>query len=458
MHLYGHSRAPPALERLRELAYNVRWAWDENTLDLFRRLGDTLWQASGNNPVKLLGIVSQERLQEATEDEGFMAHFQEVCASLDAYMQAESTWFTRHHASTPAPLTAYFSAEFGVTECLPIFAGGLGVLAGDHLKSASDLGVPLVGVGLLYQQGYFRQRISDSGWQHEAYEGNDPAVLPLKLMQDADLNPITVSVDLSGRQVHARVWRLQVGRVPLYLLDTNFAANTHDEDRDLTDYLYGGGTELRIRQEVMLGIGGYRALRALDITPQVCHINEGHSAFLTLERIREHMQNGGLSFDEARVAASSGAVFTTHTPVEAGHDRFSPELMDRYMTGFAERELGLSREDFLALGRENAENDQEPFGMTKLALRMSASSNGVARLHGIVSRKMWQRQWPSVPEEEVPIGHVTNGIHLPSWCAAPLKRALGTLSGPALALCRTARSHLAACRQHSGPDAVAHAC
>ena len=421
---------PPALERLRELAYNVRWAWHEDTLDLFRRLGDRYWKECGNNPVKLLGILPQHRLEQAANDEGFVAHLSDVCANFDAYMQADKTWFKQHHGTGPAPTIAYFSAEFGITECLPIFAGGLGVLAGDHLKSASDLGVPLVGIGLLYQQGYFRQRLDDSGWQQEAYEAIDPAVAPLKRALDADGKPVTVSVEYAGKTVYAQVWRLQVGRVPLYLLDTNFAANAKDEDRDLTDYLYGGGNELRIRQEIMLGIGGIRALRALGIDSAVCHVNEGHSAFLTLERMRELMSRHQLSFEEARIATSASTVFTTHTPVEAGHDRFRPELMDRYLTDFARQGLGLSREEFLALGREQAHNEEEPFGMTKLALRMSAFSNGVARLHGEVSRQMWQRQWPMVPEGEVPIGHVTNGVHMPTWCAAPLKRLLTRYLGP----------------------------
>ncbi len=422
---------PPALERLRELAYNVRWAWHEDTLDLFRRLGDRLWSDTGNNPVKLLHIIPQVRLEQAAGDEGFLAHLAEVCADFYAYMRAESTWFGRRYGADYAPLAAYFSAEFGITECLPIFAGGLGVLAGDHLKSASDLGIPLVGVGLLYQKGYFRQRLNEEGWQQESYEVNDPAALPLKLALDRSGKPVTVSVAYAaGHRVYAQIWKLQVGRVPLYLLDTNFAANTRHEDRDLTDYLYGGGNELRIRQELMLGIGGYRALRALGYTPHVCHINEGHSAFLTLERIREFMQEHGLSFEEARIAASAGTVFTTHTPVAAGHDRFPPHLMDQYLTGYAQRTLGLSRRDFLALGREDPDNDHEPFGMTKLALHMSAASNGVARLHGKVSRKMWQCLWPLVPEAEVPISHITNGIHVPSWCAASLKRLFSRYLGP----------------------------
>ncbi len=421
---------PPALERLRELAYNVRWAWHEDTLDLFRRLGASLWNDTGNNPVKLLGMVPQSRLELACQDEGFMAHFEDVCANFDRYMNATSTWYSRHFGHEHAPLVAYFSAEFGVTECLPIFAGGLGVLAGDHLKSASDLGLPLVGIGLLYQHGYFGQRVGASGWQHESYEANDPAVLPLRPALDTEGQALTVSVELAGHLVHARVWQLQVGRVPLYLLDTNFAANAHDEDRDLTDYLYGGGNEVRIRQEVMLGIGGYRALRALGIRPLICHVNEGHSAFLTLERISELMADEGLNFFEARVVASAGTVFTTHTPVEAGHDQFGTDLMDRYLTHYAQRALGLSRHDFLALGRENPHNGSEPFNMTKLALRMSASSNGVASLHGAVSRSMWQRLWPQVPEDEVPIRHITNGIHPSTWCAAPLKRLFERYLGP----------------------------
>ena len=421
---------PPSLERLRDLAYNVRWAWDEDTLELFRRLGGRLWAASGHNPVLLLGMTSQEALAHAANDEGFQAHLARVCRDFDAYMERESTWFRRHHGPADAPLVAYFSAEFGITECLSIFAGGLGALAGDHLKSASDLGIPLVGVGLLYQQGYFHQYLNEAGWQQEAYEENDFANLPLILEHDADGKPLTVSVDFPGRPVYARVWRLQVGRVPLFLLDTNFSVNQRDEDRDLTDYLYGGGNELRIQQEILLGIGGYRALKALKLAPTVYHINEGHSAFLTLERIRRLMQNEGLSYAEAKVAAAAGVVFTTHTPVEAGHDRFSPELMDRYLVEYAARELGLSRRDFLALGRENPDDDHEFFGMTKLALRMSAANNGVARLHGEISRKMWQRLWPKLPESEVPIGHVTNGVHVPSWLSMEMKQLYDRYLGP----------------------------
>jgi len=420
---------PASLERLRDLAYNLRWAWDEDTLELFRRLGGALWAEAGHNPVLMLGMIPQETLAEAASDEGFLAHLGRVCRDFDAYMGSESTWFRRRHEPTGSPLVAYFSAEFGVTECLSIFAGGLGALAGDHLKSASDLGVALVGVGLLYQQGYFRQYLNEAGWQQEAYEENDFANLPLTLERRDDGTLQTVSVGFPGRDVYARIWRLQVGRVPLYLLDTNLEANTRPEDRDLTDYLYGGDSELRIRQEIMLGIGGYRALDTLGLHPTVYHINEGHSAFLGLERIRRLMQGQGLSFAEAKEAASAGFTFTTHTPVEAGHDRFSPDLMDRYFADYA-NELSLSRRDFLALGREHPDRDNEPFGMTRLALHMAAHSNGVSRLHGEVSRAMWLKLWPDLPEHEVPISHVTNGVHFPSWVSTEMKQLYDRYLGP----------------------------
>ena len=420
---------PPSLERLRELAYNVRWAWDENTVDLFRRLGADLWHSSGHNPVRMLTQTSAARLEELAEDEGFVAHLNEVCASFDAYMQEDSTWYSRAHKNDKL-LAAYFSAEFGVTECMSLFAGGLGVLAGDHLKSASDLGVPIVGVGLMYQQGYFIQSLDENGWQQESYRENDFSSLPSTLERDTNGMPLQVHAEIGGRRVYARIWRLQVGRVPLYLLDTNFDANEHSEDRNLTDYLYGGGNELRIRQEIILGIGGYRALQLLNLRPQVYHLNEGHSAFLTLEHTRKLMVNHQLPFKEASVAAAANVVFTTHTPVEAGHDRFPPELMDRYLVSYAKDALGLDRREFLALGREHPDNDNEFFGMTKLALHMSDACNGVARLHGEVSRAMWHNLWPALPENEVPISHVTNAIHTSSWISGALKQHLDRYVGP----------------------------
>lgn len=411
---------PGPLERLRELAYNLRWAWDHDTILLFRRLDNELWEQTGHNPILMLGTIDQTKLQAGASDEGFMAHLERVCHDFDAYQSAQSAWFSRTHSAMKKPLVAYFSAEFGVTECLSIFAGGLGVLAGDHLKSASDLGIPLIGVGLLYQQGYFQQYLNEAGWQQEIYEDNDFHNLPLILERQPGGAPFTVEVPYPGRKVIAQIWRAQVGRVTLYLLDTNIPANTRPEDRDITDQLYGGDLEMRIKQEIMLGIGGYRALKALGLKPTVYHMNEGHSAFLGLERVRRFMEIDKLSFAEAREAASAGLVFTTHTPVTAGHDYFPAELMGRYFNEYLKK-LGLSLKDFLALGRQNPDNESEPFCMTVFALRMADYSNGVSRLHGEVSRRMWQGLWPKVPESEAPIVHVTNGVHFMSWISREMK-------------------------------------
>jgi starch phosphorylase len=419
---------PAPLEPLRTLAYNLHWAWNHETIELFRRLDSDLWEITEHNPVLMLGTIDQGQLAAAATDVGFLAHLERVSQNLDSYIDTQSDWFTRTHGSTDGPLFAYFSAEFGVTECLSIFAGGLGVLAGDHLKSASDLGVPLVGVGLLYQQGYLRQYLNEAGWQQEAYEDNDFHNLPLTLERRPDGTPLTVEVTYPGRGVTAQVWRVQVGRVSLYLLDTNIVANRSD-DRDITHQLYGGGLEMRIEQEIMLGIGGYRALEALGLQPTVYHINEGHAAFLALERVRRLMETHGLSFAEAREAVSPGAVFTTHTPVEAGHDYFPPELLERYFADYV-RGLNLPFQEFLALGRKDPTDQTENFCMTVLALRMAGRSNGVARLHGHVSRRMWQGLWPKVPEDEIPIIHITNGVHFPSWISRDMKELYDRYLGP----------------------------
>ncbi|MGB9005791.1 MAG: alpha-glucan family phosphorylase, partial [Candidatus Aminicenantales bacterium] len=419
---------PSPLERLRDLALNLRWAWHHDTIELFRRLDSVLWETTGHNPILMLGTIDQAKLEAAACDEGFLSHLERVAQDLDAYMAAESTWFRRAHGVSQAPVVAYFSAEFGITECLSIFAGGLGMLAGDHLKSASDLGVPIVGVGLLYQQGYFRQYLNEAGWQQEVYENNDFHNLPMTLKRRPDGSPLTVEVSLPGRQVIVQVWWAQLGRVPLYLLDTNVPAN-RPEDRDITDQLYGGDIEMRIKQEILLGIGGYLVLEALGLEPTVYHMNEGHSAFLALERTRRLMETRGLSFAEAREAASAGLVFTTHTAVGAGHDYFPPQLMDRYFAD-SMRALGLSRRDFLALGRQNPDDDNEPFCMTILALHLAAHSNGVSRLHGRVSRKMWKGLWPGLPEDEIPIGHVTNGVQFQSWISREMKELYDRYLGP----------------------------
>jgi starch phosphorylase len=419
---------PEPLEGLRLLAYNLRWSWDHNTVELFRRLDADLWESTGHNPVRMLGIVSQTQLEAAAHDEAFLAHLHRTLDNLQAYLASESTWYRRTYTHMPGLLTAYFSAEFGITECLSIFAGGLGVLAGDHLKSASDLGVPLVGVGLLYQQGYFRQYLNTAGWQQESYDDNDFENLPVTLHRQTDGIPVSISVKLDGHEVKAQIWQAQVGRVPLFLLDTNLKEN-RPEDRDITDQLYGGGTEMRLKQEILLGIGGYRALQALGCEATVYHMNEGHSAFLSLERVRNLMEKRGLSFAEAREIASAGLVFTTHTPVPAGHDYFNPALLDRYLADYL-RTLGISRSEFLALGRQNPANDAEEFCMTVLALRMAASSNGVSKLHGEVSRKMWKSIWPSVPDNEIPIGSVTNGVHFRSWISYEMNQLYDRYMGP----------------------------
>ena len=419
---------PPALEPLRELAYNLSWSWNHSTIELFRRLDPDLWETSGHNPLLLLSAVDQSQLEAASRDEGFLSHLDGVHQTHKTYMAASSTWFRRTYGTAERPLIGYFSAEFGITECLSIFAGGLGVLAGDHLKSASDLGLPLAGVGLLYQQGYFRQYLNESGWQQEAYVDNDFHNLPLQLERSADGKPLMVSVNFPGRTVSAQVWRAQVGRVPLYLLDTNIGVN-RPEDRDITDQLYGGDLDMRIRQELLLGIGGYRALIALGIEPTVCHINEGHSAFLTLERTRRLMETQHMTFAEAREAASAGLVFTTHTPVPAGHDYFPPDLMDRYVQDYIQQ-LGISRYDLLALGRQEPGNEGEPFCMTVLALKMASYSNGVSKLAGQVTRQMWQRIWPGVPESDIPIGHVTNGVHIRSWISLAMNQLYDRYLGP----------------------------
>lgn len=419
---------PPAVEALREIAYNLSWSWTYDAIELFRRLDRDLWESTGHNPVLMLGTIEQEKLEDAAVNDAFLDQLRRVTNRLNSYMSREATWYKRNCGGrVDACGIAYFSAEFGLTECLSIFAGGLGILAGDHLKSASDLGVPLAGVGLLYQQGYFRQYLNQSGWQQEGYEDNDFSNLPISQAMDAKGAPVIIAVQYPGRPVFAQVWKAQVGRVPLYLLDTNIDANARAEDRDITDQLYGGDNEMRLKQEILLGIGGYRALEALGVQSTVFHANEGHSAFLVLERTRRLMEQRRITFAEARALASASIVFTTHTPVEAGQDYFSPDLMDRYFGDYA-RNLGLSRDDFLALGRTQAGSGD--FCMTVLALRFASHCNGVSKLHGEVSRAMWQRLWPQVPVDEIPIRHITNGVHFPSWTSLEIKRVYDRYLGP----------------------------
>ncbi|PSB56985.1 alpha-glucan family phosphorylase [Chamaesiphon polymorphus] len=419
---------PASLEPLRQLAYNLYWDWNTEIKELFRRLDRDLWEATRHNPVALLARVSQSRLQEVAADDGFLAHMERAVGELNTYLHDRS-WYKHKRADRVGKeCFAYFCAEFGLVDCLPIYSGGLGVLAGDHLKSASDLGLPLVAVGLLYQKGYFAQYLNAEGWQQERYPVNDFHNIPVQLERKPDGSELRVAVEYPGRMVYARVWRVQVGVVPLYLLDTNIEPNSA-YDQDITDALYGGDLDTRIHQEIMLGIGGFRALEALGHKPSVYHMNEGHSGFLILEHIRVLMQRDGLSFVEARQVAQSTQIFTTHTPVSAGFDLFPPDKTIHYVGHYAGI-YGLSKDDFMGLGRENAADLNSPFSMAALAMKTSSFVNGVAKLHGVVSREMFQNMWKDVPIDEVPITSVTNGVHARSCVAKSVQELYDRYLGP----------------------------
>lgn len=416
---------PEKLAGLREIAYNLLWTWDEGLRALFTRMDRELWERTYQNPILMLGSVAQERLEELVRDDSFMSYYQHAYERFQAYLE-EKTWWEKRFPEKL--LIAYFSAEFGLAECLPIYSGGLGVLAGDHLKSASDLGVPLVGVGILYQQGYFRQYLTSDGWQQESYPTNDFYNLPVEPVPGKDGAPLRIELSLAGKPLQVQVWEAHVGRLPLYLLDTNLPENPRDL-QDITDQLYGGDPENRIRQEIVLGIGGMRALEAMGIQPVVCHMNEGHSAFLTLERIRQSAAKHELKFAEALEVARAGTVFTTHTPVPAGFDQFSPELMNKYFGHYA-NEVGISMDELLGLGRGRPGDKHEHFNMAALALRTSGHANAVSELHGNVSRSMLRVFYPGVPEHEVPIGHVTNGVHTRSWVSRDMAGLFDRYLGP----------------------------
>ncbi|MBM3279590.1 MAG: alpha-glucan family phosphorylase [Candidatus Handelsmanbacteria bacterium] len=402
---------PEDLAPLWDLAYNLWWTWNRDLIRLLYQIDPEAWISSGRNPLRFLSSLSQHQLEELARDPKIKETVKNILSQFSRYQQLPPQ--LANHPAHQHLKVAYFSAEFGLAECLPIYSGGLGVLAGDHLKAASDLGLPLVGVGLLYRQGYFHQALNPDGWQLENYPENDFDLMPVRSVRFPGGEPLIVEVAYPHGPVWARVWAAQVGKVALYLLDTSLERN-RPEDRDITALLYGGDKEMRLRQEILLGIGGQRAVASLGINPAICHMNEGHSAFQALERIRVMMEDQGLSFAAAREATAAGNLFTTHTPVAAGNDWFPPDLVESYLGPYRER-LGLSREEFLGLGRVNPEDWGSDFCMTVLALRLSAHSNGVSRLHGQVSRKMWGAMWPNFAEAEVPITHITNGVHLPSW-------------------------------------------
>ncbi len=408
---------PEALQPLVELAGNLWWVWHPDAVDLFRRLDRDLWTKIYHNPVKLLGVVDQAKLAAAARDEGYLAHMHRVHDAFRLHMGAHG-WFHANYGQNKNLLVAYFSAEFGLHESLPIYSGGLGILAGDHLKSASEIGMPLVGVGLLYRNGYFQQYLSHDGWQQEAYPELDFYNLAVELMRNTDGTEVHVRVDFPDHAVFCKVWRAMVGRIPLYLLDTNLPENA-PEDREITARLYGGGTDMRIKQEIILGIGGVRMLEAMNVPATVFHMNEGHSAFLALERIRMMLENSALTFDVVRQQVMATNVFTTHTPVPAGIDTFSPEVMVKFFRHYFPQ-LKLDEKSFLSLGREDVTNERQGFSMAVLAIRLADSYNGVSQLHGEVSRRMWHNLWPQVPQQEVPIRHITNGIHTRTWLSPDL--------------------------------------
>ena len=404
---------------LNRLAHNLWWTWNQEAQEIFQKLSPRAWQNLYHNAVAVLHEVSDLELRTRLQDPGFAQEVRGVLDQFEAYLQAPDTWAAEQASQLQEKPIAYFSAEFGLSETLPIAAGGLGVLAGDHAKSASDLGLPFVGISLFYRQGYFMQAINDENWQTEYYSMLNPKNLPMEPVLDAKGEPLTCMVQIATSQVRFKVWRVNVGRIPLYLMDTNLPEN-EELYRDLTMRVYGGDSSTRIMQEILLGVGGVRLLRALGIQPSTFHMNEGHAAFLTLELMREKLA-AGATLEEATTRTRQECIFTTHTPVEAGHDRFTSDLI-QYAAHKFSSDLGLTHDAFMDLGRVQAGDAQEPFCMTVLALKHSRAANGVSELHGQISRQMWQGLYPDRPVDEVPIGHITNGIHVAGWMKGPLRR------------------------------------
>jgi starch phosphorylase len=406
---------PGAIGRLGELAHNLLWSWDPTVRMVFRRLDPTLWKNCGRNPVLMLARVPQATLEKAAADPRYVAVYRKACERHDAYMSQGPVDAGRKDSM----LVAYFSMEYGLIESLTIYSGGLGILSGDHLKAASDMRLNLVGIGLLYQTGYLQQHLTADGWQTEKYPINDFYTWPVQPLLDAAGNEVRVQINLPGAVCHVKVWRMKVGRVTLLLLDTNIPENSNPTVRDITDQLYGGDIHVRIRQEIVLGIGGLRALHAAGLEPTVYHMNEGHSAFLAIERVRLLMEQKGLTFDEALDAARTNNVFTTHTPVPAGIDKFDPGLIHEYFGAYC-HEHNIPFDRFLELGRHGMPEQGESFSMAVFAITGSSYRNGVSRLHAQVSQGMFQGLWPNLPVHEIPITPITNGVHLPTWLSGDL--------------------------------------
>jgi starch phosphorylase len=418
----------PSQERLWSLARNLWWIWDHDTTNLFHEFDPERWRQLNQNPVALLNEMPLSVIERRARELALHSRINFAYRRQQEYLHSDRTWGSVHAGVLRPRPVAYFSAEFGLHESVPIYSGGLGVLAGDHIKSASDLGIPLIGIGLFYAQGYFLQRLDAKGWQHEEYLQTDITQLPMEPAIGANGERISIQIDTQDGSILAKVWRLKVGRCDLLLLDSNVEGNAK-EDQELTSRLYGGDRRVRIRQELLLGVGGYRALRAMGITPGVLHLNEGHSVFVVLEAIRDMMEGEGLSFGQAAREVARQVVFTTHTPVPAGHDRFHAGLLEEHL-GPLRDAIGISHEELMGLGRENPNNPYEEFCMTVLGLRLSRRANAVSALHGEVSRAMWTGLYPGKTEEAVPIGHITNGVHVPSWLAPQMFRLYDRHLGP----------------------------
>ncbi len=421
MYLFGKITVtaviPDELSKLRDIAYNLWWSWNSDAIDLYREIDLALWEKLNKNPVRFLKEVSQKKLEDKVHDQDYMERYKNVVNSYNSYMEETDTWFSRTYPDKKDHMVAYFSAEYGLNEVLPVYSGGLGVLSGDHCKSASDLGIPFTAIGLFYKQGYFSQHINSEGWQETIFNDLNISNLPVKPALNHKGEQIQISVELPGRVVYAKVWQVKVGRVNLYLIDTDVEQNS-PHDRSLTARLYGGDQETRIQQEIFLGIGGARVLDALNVKATVFHMNEGHSSFLGLELIRRLVQDKKLPFNHAKEVVSSSLIFTTHTPVPAGNDVFPLEMIDRYFGNYWPS-LGISRHEFLDLGLKIG--DHQNFNMTVLALTLAGQKNGVSELHGAVSRNIFKNVWPGIPEDEVPIGHITNGIHTLTWLSPSIK-------------------------------------
>ena len=410
---------PKRINKLAEIANNLWWSWNTEFLKIFKDIDRDLWETVEKNPVKFLKLVSQDKIERAANNPDFLKKYDRVVENFEGYIYSKDTWFSKNYPNNKNDLIAYFSAEYGLDEILPIYSGGLGILSGDHLKSASDLGLPFVAVGLLYKNGYFHQKINEYGIQQTEYRNIDLYNLPIIPVKDEQGDDIIIYTKFPETKLYLKVWQINVGRIKLYLLDSDIEQN-EPQYRDITLRLYGGDKEMRIRQEMVLGMAGVKLLKTLGLNPSVYHMNEGHSSFLTLELIKDIIKEKQVSFEIAKEIATSKTVFTTHTPVPAGNDIFDIKLVEKYFNGFWDR-LGISKEEFLRLGMKDSPEMEHTFNMGILALKIAGKKNGVSKLHGAVSRELFSEVWHNIAADESPITYVTNGIHTCSWLAPNIK-------------------------------------